>query len=749
VTDAGARAFKRARIKKEQQKAIDELLTAAVASYSGGRFAEAQFICNQVLTFQPQNFDALSLLGISQIDSGDKETAEATLKQALALEPRSAEAHCNYGVALFELKRFDEARAAYEKAVKLKPRYATALNNLGNAWKHLGNAEKALEFYGKAIEIDRSYADAWANSGSAHMMRSRYPDAERCLSEALRLNPQSVEALCNMGRLDMLRRNYTAARLHIEMALALRPDFPDGLIQRGWLQLSFGKYEAAYQTCEAAIALAPAAPLVLFAGAETARMAGHSARAAELAQKILDKTPQDQAALSLIGSCMAAWGDAYGALSKYDEAIAIAPNFEAAIANKIFVLDFLPDADFAMHQDARRWWWDHVGQYLPRCALPPVDLDPDRRIRIGYVSSDFRSHSVAFSVLPVLRAHDHAKFAIVAYHCSLENDNVTEEVRAAVDEWVDVSELSDDELAQRIIADRIDILVDLAGYTAGNRISVFARKPAPIQASAWGHPTGTGIPLIDYVLADPVTIPEAVRPVHAEKVADLPCVITVAPIDYPVAPPPMLTKGYVTFGVFNRVEKIADEAIALWGRIFAALPDARLLVKHSMVDDANVRNSLLERLVARGIAAERVIWRGRTTRQEHLLALADVDISLDTFPQNGGVSTWESLYMGVPVVTKLGKTVSGRVAGSILTSIGLAQFAAATEDDYVDIAIRWARTPDQLAVLRQEMHGRIADSESGDTVRYTRRVEALYRRFWQDYCAASLTKQTGAPSGAS
>ncbi len=743
MTEAGARAFKRTRLRKEQKKAIDELLTAAVGAYTAQRFAEAQFICNQVLTFQPDNFDALSLLGISQIDSGDTETAEATLRKALIIEPRSAEAHCNYGVALFELKRFEDARAAYEKAVQLKPRYSTALNNLGNAWKHLGNPEKALEFYGKAIEIDRTNADAYANSGSAHIMLSRFIEAERFLTEALRLNPRSVEALCNMGRLDMLRRNYTAARLRIEMALALRPDTPDALVQRGWLLLAFGKFEAAYQACEAAIALTPSAPLVLVAAAETARMAGHSARAAELAEQILEKTPKDQTALSILGSCMAAWGDARGALSKYDEAIAIAPNYGAAIANKIFVLDFVPEADFAVHQDARRWWWDHIGQYLPRCGLDSIDLDPDRRIRVGYVSSDFRSHSVAFAVLPVFRAHDHERFTIVAYHCSLENDNVTAEVRSLVDEWVDAAEFSDEQLVDRVMADRIDILVDLSGYTAGNRLAVFARKPAPIQVSAWGHPTGTGIPLIDYVLADPVSIPEDVRPVYAEKIADLPCVITVSPVELPVSPLPMLTKGYVTFGVFNRVEKISDEAIALWGRILAALPHARLVVKHSMIDDANVRTSLVERLVAHGIAAERVTCLGRTAREEHLRAFADVDISLDTFPQNGGVSTWESLHMGVPVVTKLGKTVSGRVGGAILTSIGLTEFVASNEDDYVAVALRWARNPEDLSVLRHDMQERIANTDSGNTIRYCRKVEALYRTFWQNYCSASAAGATG------
>ena len=742
MTDAGARAFKRARLRKEQKKAIDELLTAAVAAYDAQHFAEAQFICNQVLTFQPDNFDALNLLGISQIDSGDKEAAEATLRKALTIEPRSAEAHCNYGVALFELKRFEDARAAYEKAVQLKPRYSTALNNLGNAWKHLGNPEKALEFYGKAIEIDRTNADAWANCGSAHIMLSRFPEAERFLTEALRLNPRSVEALCNMGRLDMLNRNYTAARTRIELAIAIRPDTPDALIQRGWLLLAYGKLEAAYQACEAALALAPSAPLVLIAGAETARMAGHSVRAAELAEQILKQTPKDQAALSLLGSCMAAWGDAQGALSKYDEAIAIAPDYEAAIANKIFVLDFLPDADFAVHQAARRWWWDHIGQYLPRCKLDRIDLDPERRIRVGYVSSDFRSHSVAFSVLPIFRAHDHERFTIVAYHCSLENDNVTADVRSLMDEWVDAAELSNEQLADRIMADRIDILVDLSGYTAGNRLAVFARKPAPVQVSAWGHPTGTGIPLIDYVLADPVSIPEDVRSIHAEEIVDLPCVITVSPVELPVSPAPSQTNGYVTFGVFNRIEKISDDSIALWERILSALPDARLVVKHSMIDDAEVRTSLMERFVAHGIAAERVTCLGRTGRDDHLLAFADVDISLDPFPQNGGVSTWESLYMGVPVVTRLGKTVSGRVGGAILTSVGLTEFVASNPDDYVAIALHWARNPEKLAILRRDLRERIANSDSGNPVRYCRKLEALYRRFWQDYCAASAAGTT-------
>ena len=737
MTDAGARAFKRARLKKEQKRAVGELLAAALDAYNARRFVEAQFICSQVLTFQPDNFDALSLLGIAQLDTGEKETAEATLQQALAIEPRSAEAHCNHGVALFELKRFEEARAAYEKALELKPKYATALNNLGNAWKHLGRSEKALLFYEKAIEIDRTYTDAWCNSGATYITLSRFDEAERRLMEALRLNPRSVEALCSMSRVDIFRRNYSAARSRLELALALRPNTPGALVQRGCLLMAVGEVAGAYRDCEAAVALAPSMMIALIACAEAARMAGNSARAAELAEQVLILEPQDPRALTILGSCMAARGDPRGALAKFEEAIAVAPNYELPIGNKIFVLDFLPDADFAMLQSARCQWWDNIGSSLPRCQLDRVDLDPDRRIRVGYVSSDFRRHSAGFGVLPIFRAHDHAPFEIVAYSCSVVTDEMTAEFRSLVDEWVDAAEMSDEQLTARVMADRIDILVDLSGHTAGNRLGVFARKPAPIQVSAWGHPSGTGSPLMDYVLSDRVTIPEEARPLHAEKIADLPCVITMTPIELPVSPLPMQQKGYVTFGVFNRLDKISDAAIVLWSRIFADLPEARLLVKHVMIDDAEIRAALLERFVASGIAAERVICLGKTARNDHLCAFADVDISLDPFPQNGGVSTWESLYMGVPVVTKLGKTHSGRGGGSILTSIGLADFVASNDDEYAAIAQRWASKPSDLAVLRQEMRGRIANSDAGDPVRYCRKVETLYRRFWQDYCSAA------------
>ena len=743
VAKNGAKGFGRASPRREPKNVNDQLLDAALKAYQAGRFAEAQFICGKILTFQPKHFSALTLLGVTQLDTGAKEAAEQTMKRALAIEPGSAAAHYNHGLALFKLQRFDEARSAYERAVEIKPHYSLALNNLGNLWQHLGDIKKALPFYEKSVKIEPHNADAWSNCGGAHLLLEQFDEAARCLTEALRLNPRLVKAICHMCQIDFHHRHYTTARSRVEAALQLGADRPLALISRGWLRMHLGELAAAYEDCEAAVALAPTMKLALVLCADAAMLTGHSARAAELAEQALRMSPDDPWALSVLADCKAAWGDAEGAVLGYNKAIAASPNYEPAITQKIFALDFILEADFAMQQSARRQWWDNIGSHLQRCVLGPIDRDPDRQLRIGYVSSDFRVHSAGIPLVPVFRAHDRSRFQITAYSCSPIQDEVTDKFRELVDIWVDAAELSDQQLTAKILSDQIDILVDMSGHTAGNRLRVFARKPAPIQVSAWGSGGGTGIPLIDYLLNDRVSIPDHARPLHAEKIADLPCQITMEPITLPISDLPMNRNGYVTFGVFNRIDKISEAAAALWSRILAALPTARLVIKHGSLDQAEIRARLIERLAASGIASERVTLLGPSIRLNHLLAFGEIDISLDPFPLNGGASTWESLYMGVPVVTKLGKTQSSRAAGSIMTAVGLPEFVAANEDEYVATALHWATHTGELAALRRDLRARISNSDAGDPVRYCRHLEALYRRFWVEFCASPPSEKNG------
>jgi predicted O-linked N-acetylglucosamine transferase (SPINDLY family) len=319
-------------------------------------------------------------------------------------------------------------------------------------------------------------------------------------------------------------------------------------------------------------------------------------------------------------------------------------------------------------------------------------------------------------------------------------------MRSFADKWTDAWKLSDDELADHIQADNVDILVDLSGHSAGNRMAVFARKPAPIQVSAWGHPTGTGLQTMDYVLADPVSIPEAVRDLFVERIYDLPCMITMEPTPGLGRPAvPMIRNGYVTFGVFNRIEKISDDAITLWSRLLAALAGSKIVVKHGSLDDALLRDGLIARFVAHGIPQDRIVCMGSTPRREQLLAFENIDISLDPFPQNGGASTWESLHMGVPVVAKLGNFASSRAAGAILKAVGLDDWVADDEEGYLAIAKKYAAMPQHLEKLRAELPDKVASSADGNVVVYASKVEAGYRQFWREYCASALDDTASLP----
>jgi predicted O-linked N-acetylglucosamine transferase (SPINDLY family) len=453
---------------------------------------------------------------------------------------------------------------------------------------------------------------------------------------------------------------------------------------------------------------------------------------------VLERNPHSEVALAWFGACLAKQGDIAGALQQFDRALEIKPDFEDAVTKKIFALDFLPNSDVAQHQAARREWWTRIGAQIPRRELPSRTLDPERRITIGYVSSDFRSHSAALTFLPVLRHHDHQAFQVACYSCSTLPDSVTDQCRACADIWVDASRLSQEELADRIQADGVDILIDLSGHSAGNRLPVFAAKPAPIQVTAWGSGTGTGLKTIDYFFADPVTVPQDVRHHFAEEVYDLPAVITTDPMPGAQQTPlPMLKNSHVTFGVFNRIDKISEPALAVWSRLMRELPTSKIVIKNGALDDRLLRDGLVARFVAHGVAEDRITCLGSSARIEHLAQFANIDISLDPFPQNGGVSTWESLQMGVPVVAKLGLSAASRAAGAIVKAVGLDDWVAEDDDGYVAIVLKHASQPSELAKLRAELPGKVASSAAGNVETYTRKVEEGYRSFWRRYCAAN------------
>ena len=734
---AGSGALQNPKLQKKLRKQAETLM-AAFEAYREGRHEEVQSLCRRVLKDAPSSFDAMHLLGVSILETDRFEDARRILERAAALDPRSADAHSNLGFALFNLGRYDEARACYEKALALRPDFPVALRNLGNACLRLEMGEEAISAFNRAIALKPDDVEAYCNRGVAEMLVKRYDAAVTNSELALALQPRHFEAMVGNGLAHLEMRHFEAAETAFDAALAIRPDMAELLAHRGRLHLLLGRKEQAEADFDAAATLEPTLELAWRGKARLAMFSGRVERAIVACKRVLEQNPTSEIGLTLLGGCLARLGDTAAAIQHFDRALEIKPDYDDAIANKIFHLDFLGEADFAAQQATRKYWWDKVGSKFVRRQLAARPLDPDKRIVVGYVSSDFRIHSAAFAFLPVLRSHDKAGFQINCYSCSPKQDALTATFRSLADVWVDADRMSDDELADRIQADGVDVLVDLSGHTTGNRLPVFARKPAPVQVTAWGSGTGTGLQTMDYFFADPVTVPEGVRHLFAERVFDLPSVITMDPIlDAKPSAPPMLRNGHVTFGVFNRIDKISDEVLAVWSRLLQAVEGSKLVIKHLALDEAFVRDGLVGRFVAQGVAADRIICMGSSERSEHLKAFEMIDISLDPFPQNGGISTWESLYMGVPVVARLGNGASSRAAGAILKAVGLDDWVAEDDDGYIASAQTFASMPSRLETLRAELPARIASSPAGNVRVYTERVEAGYRQFWRDYCAAS------------
>jgi predicted O-linked N-acetylglucosamine transferase (SPINDLY family) len=366
-----------------------------------------------------------------------------------------------------------------------------------------------------------------------------------------------------------------------------------------------------------------------------------------------------------------------------------------------------------------------------------------RRIRIGYVSADLRDHSAAVAFGCMLTRYDRSQFDVFAYSNFKEKDDdkFAKLFKQNVTVWRNILGLSDDSVAKIIRDDQIDILVDLSGHSAGNRLLVFARKPAPIQITAWGYASSTGMRAMDVFFTDPVMITPKEKQFFTEEIRYLPCMMGALFIEnFPdVNELPSLSTGIITFGCFNRLQKVSDNTFQVWAKLLLAVPLSRLVLKTVELSNASIRDRIINHFTKAGVSADRIILLGKTSWHEHMQTYNQIDISLDPFPQTGGVTTLESLMMGVPVITLYCPTLIGRASTSILTTIGLPDWIAETTEQYIEIACHKAKDLIQLTALRQRLRPLLSSSMIGDVDAYTRAVEHEYRQLWQRWCASSGT----------
>ena len=643
-------------------------------------------------------------LALKSYQDGQPSRAAEYCQLILKRTPRSPDALQLLSGLRFLEGRLEEALVSARRAVAFAPRIPANQNNMAAILVALGQPQEALVSCDKALTLKTDYPEALNNRGNA-------------LSALLR---------------------HDEAILAYDQALAIKPDYPEAFNNRAKVLLHLRHIDDAIASCDRALIIAPA-----YADAHNTRgcafdLLGRFEEALRCYKQALDIKPDHVEALNNRGKALATLGQVDEAIKSFRKALAVKLDFREAHSNLIFWLDFMPTLGFAEHYAERRKWAEiHGKRHATTMRRHNNACDPERRLVIGYVSGDFRKHSASSCFGPVLRRHDHERVEVVCYSTSSVEDDVTRELRSHANRWRSVIGMSDDKIAEQIRDDRVDILVDLSGHSAGNRLTVFARKPAPVQVTAWGHATGTGLPTIDYLFADPVTVPSKVRHHFAETVYDLPCITTVEmPPDVPsIAARQETMPGVITFGSLNRLAKISPDTFALWGRILRALPNARLLLKDIALNEESVRIRVLQTLLVEGIASDRIEFRGGSPHAEHLAACHDIDIALDPFPQNGGVTTYETLWMGVPVIALKGISVASRVSAAILTALGLSDWIADNKEDYVALAVERANDVGALTALRRDLRAKIAASAAGDLVRYTRAVEDAYRTMWRTYCA--------------
>jgi protein O-GlcNAc transferase len=645
-------------------------------------------------------------LAIERQRGGDLDGAERIYREILDVAPDHAGSIHNLGVILYQRGCLDEAVAAYRRALDVAPDFAEACNNLGVVLERQRRFADAEAAYRRALLLRPDYASAYGNLGDVLNAQSRVDEAEEAYRAALRLRPGWPETYIRLGLLLLRQQRLSEAEAAYRQATQLAPDLAGAYVNLG----------------------------------NVLELQGRAVDAEEVLRKALQLQPGFAGAYVNLGIALKSQGKPKEAIDAYRQALALeaTPSTQTNIFGCMHYIAGFSAED--LYTEARRWDALYAKPLAPRVFEHDNDRTPARRLRIGYVSADFHRHPVGFFVLPVFANHDKEQFEVFAYADVHGRDELTQRFAGYADHWREMTGMSDELFTKQIRADRIDILVDLAGHTGENRLLVFARKPAPIQVSGGGNNDTTGLDAMDYLLSDRFHTPTGSERYFSETLSRLPNdYVCYAPPDYApaVALPPCQRRGYVTFGCFNNIAKINSEVIALWAQILAALPGARLKLQTRELSDAGTRERYHSLFAAAGIEPQRVDLAGRVSHERLLATYADIDIALDPFPYSGGLTTCEALWMGVPVITLTGKTFAGRHSTSHLSNVGLPELITTTPEQYVATTLALAQDPQRLTTLRQNLRERMAASPLCDAKGYTRDLEAAYRGMWVKYCEAS------------
>jgi protein O-GlcNAc transferase len=667
-----------------------------------GLLDEAEASYRRALQIKPDLVEAHSNLGNILKDLGRLNEAEASYRRALQINPDYAEAHNNLGVTLKALDRLDEAEASYHLALQINPDYAEAHNNLGVTLKALDRLNEAEASYRQALQITPDYAEAHSNLGATLQELGCLDEAEASYRRVLQITPDYAEAHYNLGLILHDVRRLDEAEASYRRVLQITPDYAEAYSNLGNILMDLGRLNEAEASYRRALQLKPE-----FAVAHN-----------NLGNILKDLGRLDEAEASL------------------RRALQLDPDYEDAFGNLLFTLNYHPDKSgeeiFGVYREYdARFGLPHQSEWRPHGN----SRDTKRRLKVGYVSPDFKKHSVRHFLESLLAHHDKQAVEVYAYAELAREDEVTARYKNYVDQWIPTRGLSDKELAERIRADGIDILVELAGHTTKNRLGVFARKPAPVSLSWLGYGYSTGLTAIDYFLTDEVVAPAGCEGLFSEK----PWRLAMPALSYRPAedmgelnPLPAMSAGYVTFGTLSRGIRINHRVIRVWSEILKCVEGARLVIDSADFRDEYTRDMLAKKFAAHGIGRDRLQIGCHSPPWD---VLRGMDIGLDCFPHNSGTTLFETLYMGVPYITLAARPSVGRLGSSILQGTGHPEWIAKTENEYVEKAVDLANDLGRLAAQRAALRTEMEKSPLLDEVGFARKVEDAYRGMWEIWCA--------------
>ena len=716
-------------------RSIPRAIEAALKHDQAGRLPQAAAIYRKILQIAPNHPDALHRLGVTARRVGKNEIAIELITKAINASPSSA-MYCNLGAALRNQGKLVEAVESYRKALSMDPDFAEAHNNLGIALQQQGRLDAAVESYRNAILIKPDYDEPYSNLGNALKDQGKLDAAVESYRKALSITPDYAEAHTNLGNALKDQGKLDAAVESYHKALSIKPDFAEAHGNLGIVLQDQGKLEAAVESYHKAVSIKPDFAEAYGNLGIALQYQSKFDAAVESFRKALSIRPDYAEAHFNLGNVLKDQGKRDAAIASYRKVLSIKPDHAKAYHNLLFLYSYHALLDSREYLCVARGWEQACVPAQDRQAARDRDFArlplAGRRLRVGYVSGDYCQHSVSYFVERLFAHHDRTRIELFAYSTHGVRDAVTERLKALVDHWVAFTAMSDTRARERIGADDIDVLIDLSGHTADNRLGIFACRAAPVQAHYLGYFASTGLTEMDYWIGDEILTPPETDSNFSEQVWRLPRVWVSYAGDNSAPEPKRrdTDDGAVWIGSFNNPGKLTPVTLVLWARILQALPEGRLLLKAKELADAGNRQRILDALVGHGIPSSRIElqdWSVTPDWLSHMAYYNRLDIALDPAGAvGGGSTTCDALWMGVPVITLPGDRMASRMSSAMLDAIGHPEWITRSEQEYLEKVVALARKPEQRRQIRLSLRNEMACSPLCDAKGLASALEDAY-----------------------